>query len=221
MIIISGANSGLGLELTKIFCSNNHKVIATDIKTNNLKRLNNNIIVIKGNITKKTTINKIKNLSNLFNDGKIVLFNNVGFSCIEKSPYINHNEYKKILKTNLISPVLLTNYLLYNSEKQFLIINILSKVAYSGNKNALYSVSKWGLRGYSEALKEIYKDNPSINIVNIIPCSMNTSYWDNKPIKKEQLTLIDPNIIAQRIYNHIIVENSTTDLFIKKEEYLN
>lgn len=222
MVIISGANDGLGLELAKIFCSNGYKVIGIDIKTNNLKKINNpSFIVVKGNITKARTIIRIKNISNSIKDNNILLFNNAAFSCLERTPYIKYNQINKILTTNLISPILLTNYLLYNNNQNISIINILSKVAFSGNKNILYSVSKWGLRGFSESLKEVYKDNDNIKIINVIPCSMKTSYWNNKPINKEKLKLIDPCIIAKKIYKHIIINNNHTDLFIKKEEYLN
>ena len=222
MVIISGANSGLGLELTKIFCTNNYKVLATDISNNNLKKIkNNNLIIIKGDITKSKTIIKIKHTIKFSNDNDILLFNNAAFSSLEKKPYIKYSDIDKIISTNLISPVLLTDYLLYNNDKNISIVNILSKVAFEGNKNSLYSISKWGLRGYSESLKEIYKGNDKINIINVIPCSMKTSYWDNKPVNKEKLILINPNIIADRIYEHIIKNNSIDDLFIKKEEYLN
>lgn len=221
MVIISGANNGLGLELTKIFCSKKYKVIAFDIKTNNLKKLEyNNLTIIKGNINKRRVIKKIINVCKCVNKEKIILFNNAAFSCLEKNPYIKYKYYQKILNTNLISPILLSDYLLYNYNN-VMIVNILSKVAYSGNRNAIYSVSKWGLRGYSESLKEIYKNNKKVKIINVVPCSMKTSYWDNKPIGKDKLTLIDPNIIANKIYDHTIINNDSSDLFIKKEEYLN
>ena len=221
MVIITGGNSGLGHELTKLFCLNNHKVLAIDIKDSNLKKIkNDNLIIIKGNINKLKTILKIKYRIESIHDESIILFNNAAFSCLEKSPYINYKKLDKILLTNLVSPIILTDYLLYNDDRNFSIINILSKVAFSGNKNTLYTVSKWGLRGYSESLKEIYKDNDKIRIINVVPCSMQTSYWDNKPINKGQLKLIEPSIIANIIYNHVIKKNSIDDLFIKKEEYL-
>ena len=60
MIVITGANNGLGLELVKIFLKYNFYVLAISKSNNNLNKINNNNLkIITGNLNKKSTLKKI------------------------------------------------------------------------------------------------------------------------------------------------------------------
>ena len=226
MIIITGANNGLGFELVKIFLKNNFDVIAISKSNYNLKKIAKNpkLKVITRDLNKKRTLYKIHNYIISNNIHIHLLINNVAYSCIEKNPYFKFNQIHKIINTNLISIMQLTNMILntrvnkLNEETQ--IVNILSSVAFKGNMNAIYAVSKWGLRGYTECLKEIYK-NDNIFVTNITPCSMNTSYWNNKPSDIDKSKFASPILVAEDIYNHLISKNKHEDLVLKKERYSN
>jgi len=225
MIVITGANNGLGLELVKIFLKYNFYVLAISKSNNNLNKINNNNLkIITGNLNKKSTLKKINKYVTKNNIHIDLLINNVGFSCIEKNPYFAFNQINKIINTNLISVMKLTNMILTirktNDSKKIHIVNVLSKTAFKGNQNAIYSVSKWGLRGYSECLKEIYPNN-NVMISNIVPCSMNTSYWTNKPKNIDKSKFANPTLVANDIFIHLTSEKKYEDLILKKERYSN
>lgn len=226
MILITGANNGLGLELVKIFLKNNFSVIAVSKSNYNLKKIskNRNLKIITSDLNKKSTLRKIHNYIIKNNIHINLLINNVTYSCIEKSPYFKFNQIHKIINTNLISIMQLTDMILNiksnNLKSEVHVVNILSSVAFKGNINAIYTVSKWGLRGYTECLKKIYK-NDNIFVTNITPCSMNTAYWDNKPSSIDKTKFVNPTLVAIDIYNHLVSKSKHEDLILKKERYSN
>lgn len=223
MIIITGANNGLGLELTKIFLHNNFDVIAISKGKNNLSKISNNHLkIILGDLTKKSTIKKIGNIINKHKYNIDLLINNVAYSCIEDEPYILYNQINQIINTNLISVMNLTNYIIniQGKDNKLHIVNILSSVVFKGNKNSIYTVSKWGLRGYTECINYTYKKE-NIIASNIVPCSMKTSYWNNKPRNINISSFADPKDVAKDIYIHLNSKNRYNDLILKKEQYYN
>lgn len=223
MILITGANNGLGLELTKIFLQNGFDVMAISKSKNNLSKISNSHLkIILGDLTKNFTIKKIGNVINKYNYNIDLLINNVAYSCIENEPYILHNQLNRIINTNLISVMKLTNYIIniHKGNNKLHIVNILSSVSYKGNRNSIYTVSKWGLRGYTECINDTYKKE-NIIASNIVPCSMKTSYWDNKPQNINISSFADPMDVAKDIYLHLNSKNRYNDLFLKKEQYYN
>nr|MCR5786984.1 SDR family oxidoreductase [Acholeplasmatales bacterium] len=179
MVIITGANNGLGLEIVKILVEKNIDVLAISKHSNNIKKIKN-IMYIKGDLSHTTTIKKVIDVINKKKYKIDLLINNVGYSTLENEKDIL-KEINAIFSVNLFSIVNLTERLIKNSQVTFNIINVLSHTAYKGNQNIYYCTSKWALRGYTECLKIKY-GKLGYKISNFIPCSMKTSYWLNKPI---------------------------------------
>ena len=123
-ILVTGANRGLGLGLVKKFLKNNEKVICTTRNISKSKELilckekyNDNLEICELDLLDKDSPNI---LSNFLGDDTIDLFINnagvIGHSAQHfKSVSLNH--WLKVLKVNLIAPLLITQSIIKNIEK--------------------------------------------------------------------------------------------------------
>ena len=97
-------------------------------------------------------------------------------------------EIYKMIDVNLTAPILLTYHL-----QSYLtdIININSMVGLEiKSPRTLYSATKWGLRGFSQSLKQ---ENKNINILDVYPTNIKTS-----PDKENAM---DVEFVVNSIYN--------------------
>ena len=93
-----------------------------------------------------------------------------------------------MIDVNLTAPILLTYHL-----QSYLtdIININSMVGLEiKSPRTLYSATKWGLRGFSQSLKQ---ENKNINILDVYPTNIKTS-----PDKENAM---DVEFVVNSIYN--------------------
>lgn len=172
-------------------------------------------------ISEDSVIGKVRDAIFKIKEEPYILINNAAFSCMEETTIDDHFTTRKIIDINLSGAIGITNSVLgVIGENKIKIVNILSSVAYKGNINCIYAASKWGLRGYSESLKVKYQ-NTNVSVFNIVPCAMNTSYWDNKPKTIDKSKFASPEYVAGKIYEHITLLNEQKeDYKIPKEKNL-
>jgi short-subunit dehydrogenase len=174
-ILITGSNSGLGLELVKIFLKKDYKVVAIyNKKSNNLKKIKNrNFFFFQCDLEDIQNINLIKNfyIKNQSLSPEIII-NNAGFFGGPKQSIkdLNYSNFIKAFKINCIAAVKIISMLTINSKKIHLktILNISSMISslknnYASGDFVIYKASKAALnsitRTFSSALKEKYKIN--------------------------------------------------------------
>jgi NAD(P)-dependent dehydrogenase (short-subunit alcohol dehydrogenase family) len=203
-IIISGSNSGIGLELTKKLLTENNILAFVNNETNNLDNLNNfnNLDIIKNNFEKneleETSLKKI----NLFKPD--ILINCAASFGPEEQELkdINLKKFKQILNINVFGALQLINESLKsNNLKQ--IVNITSEMGSTANNKVggyyYYRSSKSLLNSISKNLSLDLK-NENINVFCIHPGDVKT--------KMNSGGLIMPDISAKKIIN-ILSENNS------------
>lgn len=180
IIIITGASSGLGMEIANYFSKYDVKIIAC---ARNLKKLKKNFYYKKNILCKKVDISNseeikkfIKTILKKFKRVDI-LINNAG---IAKKNYIENIEDKNIYKTintNLIAPFFFIKYLIPGMKKKNYgrIVNISSGGAVNCiPRYSLYSASKAGLNTIAKSLtNEVKKYNIKINTLSPGPIKTN------------------------------------------------
>ena len=101
-----------------------------------------------------------------------------------------------MIKVNLTAPILLPYYLMDQLSN---IININSMVGLEVKPiRTLYSATKWGLRGFSQSLKE---ENKNINILDVYPTNIKTS--------PDKLNAMDIDFVVNSIYNSFFNKEQT------------
>jgi short-subunit dehydrogenase len=181
-VLITGANSGLGIHLVSKFKNNGYEVF----EHNGSKHYN------------LSNHNDIKKLANDAKDfGVNILINNAAIVCPSKELSLYSNdEIKNMIDVNLTSPILLTFYLL---DQLTDIININSMVGLEIKPSrTLYSATKWGLRGFAQSLKE---ENKNINILDVYPTNIKTI-----PDKQNAM---DVSFVVNNIYDSFLNKKQT------------
>lgn len=212
-IYITGAGSGLGLEISKIFEKNNYNINTHKHRCDDFNQTN----VSYGDISESSVQNEI--LYHFINSKSNVLINNVGIH--NSKPFLNFSD-EEILKTitiNLTSTILLTKKILEHlvNTDGGMIYNINSVAGIKPSVGeSIYCASKFGLRGFTESLIHEYKNNKKIRIVNVTLGAFKSKITKKRDNFEE---LSEPTEIAHKIYNHILEDYQSieTELCIYKK----
>jgi 3-oxoacyl-[acyl-carrier protein] reductase len=177
VILVTGASSGLGLNIAKEFIKEGAKLAVCARRLAKLKKnygKKKNVFFQKVDVSDEKAIKKfIKNTIKKF--GKIdILINNAGIVRSSKIEYIKSKDLRKTFDVNLFAPIIFLKETLKIMKKNNYgrIINISS----GGSVNCaesffLYSSSKAALNTLAKTLaKEINKHDIKINTMSPGPC---------------------------------------------------
>lgn len=211
-VLITGASSGIGYELSLIFAQNGYNLILT---ARNKKRLNNLSQLIKNKYGVTTTV-IIKDLSSqtsakeIFEELKMqidILVNNAGFGI--HGPFIKTNNENEMMQVNMISLTGLTKLILpmMIKNKSGKILNVASVAAFlPGPLMSIYYASKAFVLSFSLALsKEIKKHGISVSVL----CPGPTKTGFEKTAKMTDSILFrcltkDPEFVARSAYKGLM-----------------
>lgn len=215
-IFITGASKGLGLALAKRLCKEGgHKLVLGYYNTPPEKTLGK---WIRGDISEATTRKKFMEVAE--ERGVDVLINNA-------SIYQKGNIYEtpafviqKLLGINLVATMMLTQSLWpYLKESTGKIININSLAGLEGGEGELaYCASKFGLRGFSEALQyDAVRDG--VGVIDLMIGAMRTGMTKHRP---DWDRLINPEEVASYICSLCTMQHRSmriTEVRIERAKY--
>ena len=172
-ICITGANRGIGFQLSKNYLENGHKVIACCRKINNsqlieISKNNKNLIIHQMNVSSEESI---KSISESINYPIDLLICNAGISSNYGgilSEGNTQNIFEEILSTNVIGVFLTIKHFLdkvkLGNEKKIAIISSLMGSQHHTSSNAyFYRSSKAAVNNIMRTLSnELYKDKISV-----------------------------------------------------------
>lgn len=186
-VVITGASSGIGMDIAKFLIKKNFSVINLDIKN----QLYPGALFIKCNLE---NIKKLLTKKKLFEKYKITsLINCAGLTITKNSTKYKYSDWQKTLSVNLTAPFFLSQMIsniMIKQRTKGSIINITSissEVAMPDNP--AYNSSKAGLKHLTKSLAvDLSKYNIRVN--NISPgytkSSMNKKSWNNLALRKKR-----------------------------------
>ena len=237
-VLITGASSGIGFELAKLFKRDGHNLIlvardkeklknATD-KLNNKK---NKIIMLDIDLSKEEQINK---LINYIDDNEIkvnILVNNAGIGSFGNFTEVDWNIEEKLIDINIKALTRLTKYFLPKmiENKSGGILNVASTAAFaSGPKMATYYASKAYVLNLTEAIHEELRAF-GVKISCLCPGPVRTSFQSKAGINKSEKAkkyLMDADIVAKVGYEEfkkgkvIIIPGFKNKILVKANRLL-
>ncbi len=209
-ILITGANSGIGLELTKEFLNLNNSVLATYNESNDnlLKLKNDKLKICQCDQSVIENISKIKDF--ILNQPLNIIINNAGVwgGKNQSLENINYENFSQAINVNAVSILKLSEVVLKYSKKNSLntILNI--STLYSSTehnttgRNYVYKGTKNLMNSFSKNLSIDLKKDYNINVFSICPGSVETKLNPNG--------ILNPNKVALSIIN--ILESSNEEL---------
>lgn len=177
IVLITGANKGIGLAITMKFLDEgaivfggirNAEEVSPEIATITKKypaQFFNIQLDVTSTIDCKTTINTIKKQFGRLD----VLVNNAGVVSYELLPFLNIDSFEKMLNTNIVGLIGLTQYAtrLMSRQESGSIINISSIVAVKGVAGqSAYAASKGAVNSFTLSIaKELANQNIRVNAI--------------------------------------------------------
>lgn len=202
---VTGASSGIGLEITKSLAKEGCVVIMVARDYDKLKRaskeIGSKVFPFSADVSDYSQIKDVvkKTLSE-FNRIDI-LVNNAGMYEQQYIKELDMERFDKMIKTNLFGTAICTSLILPHMLKQDngTIINISSGLGRHGSPgNSAYCASKFGLMGFTECLEMELKDS-NINVSTILPGQTNTPLFDGLKDEKYKKKMLNTRYIADAV----------------------
>lgn len=228
-VIITGAASGVGKELTKQMLKKGAHVAALDINEENLevlkKELNSKRLrTYKVDMGSSESIKQFTEEYRKEFDVDIII-NNAGIiQPFVKVESIEDNIIDKVMNVNFFGPVNLIRYLmkdLTKDRKKQYIVNISSMGGFFPFPGqTIYGASKAALKIFTEGLYAEL-ENTNVKVLIVLPGAMNTNITKNSNVEintsKEDnnFKLLEPDVAAYKIIEAI--ENDKFKLFLGQD----
>ena len=205
-IVLTGADSGIGLEVLKLLLKGGNKVLAVDVNTGNLDKIGNpDLSVLKIDVSSQSAVDEIFDAAEkLF--GKIdIFYANAGYPYYEVMDYADWNRVASIFETNVFSPIY--SYQKYvkhlNGRKGVFAITVsaIGQMAMPGF--TLYSASKFAMHGFQQALRFEIPDN--VQLTCLYPVATNTNFFKaaNSVEFDKPFPVQEPAVVAKKMVEGI------------------
>ncbi len=194
IVIVIGSSGGIGREIALLFAQKRAKIVLT---YNQNKKAGENIlsdcskytecILLKVNVHNEDSIEAMVKKTVAKFEKIDILVNAAGI--IHQKPFIKHTlqEIQEEMNVNLIGPInVIRESLPYFNKKEAVIINIVSNAGKKPHhaNHASYCASKFGLRGFGQALALELPRNIKLYSVNPPPTATKmTHYRGISPVK--------------------------------------
>ena len=208
VVLITGASKGIGYADAKLFLKHGSKVAFCGIPKTEVKRAEKELKKSGDVFAKTADIRKEKEVKNFVREvisiyGKIdILINNAGI--LPRRGDFSKNKFSQInatIDTNLKGTLFMTRAVLgyMIRRKSGVIINMSSLAGLEGySEMAIYCATKFGIKGFSEALnKELY--DKGIKVYVICPGAVKTDL--NANFTGETAIGIPPEKVAELVVN--------------------
>ncbi len=200
-VLITGASSGFGTHLAKAFAAAKYDVVATGRDKTKLlalqKSIGKNCTVLVADIQTEKGLTAVAEA--ISERAVSTLVNNAGtISFLGQKPLSEYiADINSTLMTNTAAPIALC----LAAHKHFVahgggrIVNINSAAGRMGNfSEAIYCASKWGLRGFSESVKDTWLKE-GVYVTDVFPGKMAAGMAAHV----KGVPLIDPDELAELI----------------------
>ena len=192
-IVVTGASSGIGREITLRLLKLGYEVIgiSRSIKKDDFE--NKNFKALQADLSDENST--ISTCKILLSENIYMLVNCAGFGRFEPHEELDSRVIMKMVFLNLTAPMLLTNALLRDLKKNSgYLININSIEALKSNKfAALYSATKSGLKAFGDSLFEETRKS-ELSVTNINPDMTQSNFYNT--LRFETSTLEDEKLFA-------------------------
>lgn len=203
-IVLTGANSGIGLEVLKLLVQGDNKVLAVDLHTDNLAQFGaDKVTAMQCDVSSKEVVDAIFAEAERTLGGIDIFYANAGFPYYEKFDYVDWDRTARIFETNVFSPIYsyqkYREYLNGREGRFAMTVSAIGKMGMPGY--ALYSSSKFAVQGFQQALRLEMPDN--IKMTCLYPVATDTNFFkaavegQHKVIRQKPFPVQKPQHVAK------------------------
>ena len=212
-VLVTGSSDGIGRSITVSLLKSGAKVIGLARDHSKFNPETKNYIIYKTDFSNEEIL--LNTIAKIINEHKDLdcLVSNAGFGKFGTLETFSTKEINDFIFTNLTSHMILTNKILPHLKKirKGNIIFIGSESALKGGKNgSLYSAAKFGLRGFSQSIRE-ESCSKNIHVSLINPGMVRTSFFNNLDFMpgEDKSNAIEPDDIGKIIIDILSTRNGS------------
>ena len=212
-VLVTGSSDGIGRSITLSLLKSGAKVIGLARNHSKFNPETKNYIKYKTDFSNEEIL--LNTIAKIIKDHKDLdcLVSNAGFGKFGTLETFSTKEINDFIFTNLTSHIILTNKILPHLKKvrKGNIIFIGSESALKGGKNgSLYSAAKFGLRGFSQSIRE-ESCSKNIHVSLINPGMVRTSFFNNLDFipGEDKSNAIEPDDIGKIIIDILSTRNGS------------
>ena len=212
-VLVTGSSDGIGRSITVSLLNSGAKVIGLARDHSKFNPETKNYIKYKTDFSNEEIL--LNTIAKIIKDHKDLdcLVSNAGFGKFGTLETFSTKEINDFIFTNLTSHMILTNKILPHLKKirKGNIIFIGSESALKGGKNgSLYSAAKFGLRGFSQSIRE-ESCSKNIHVSLINPGMVRTSFFNNLDFMpgEDKSNAIEPDDIGKIIIDILSTRNGS------------
>lgn len=201
-IVLTGANSGIGLEVLKLLVKGNNKILCVDLNTDTLLKFDpEKVIPFQMDISNKEGVDAVFAKAEEIFDVIDIFYANAGFPYYEELNYVDWDRVQRIFDTNVLSPIYsyqkYAKHLDGRNGIMAITVSAIGEMAMPGY--TLYSASKFAMNGFQQGLRLELPENiqltclyPVATDTNFFPVSADIQYKKPFPVQK-------PDIVARKM----------------------
>lgn len=205
-IVLTGADSGIGLEVLKILASEyTNKILAVDINCNNMDKISDNIIPFQCDVSSKENVDLIFEKANEVLGSIDIFYANAGYPYYEIIDYVDWDRTKRMFETNVFSPIYTyEKYREYlgGKEGHFAVtVSAIGKMAMPGFTT--YSASKFAMEGFQQGIR--FELPKNITMTCLYPIATDTNFFAtaNEVEFERPFPVQSPKVVAQKMVKGI------------------
>jgi short-subunit dehydrogenase len=221
--LVTGASSGIGAAISRNLCEKGYHCILASRSEKKLEALAKSLrgdgfscSVIIVDVGSKASVDALFEASIKIGHVSLVI-NNAGLGIFSKIEESSVEDWDEQINVNLRGSFMVARkYIPSMQKKQSGMLVFMNSVA--GNfgypYSSAYVASKFGLRGFSESLRnELRKDN--IKVISVHPGAIDTAFWDKVSVDFPREEMLTPEMIAESVVHAVespgaaVIENLT------------
>ena len=223
--VVTGASSGIGLEISKRLLKLKYKVYAIGRDFSKIDFSNDKFVEVQCDLTDRNNMcESIKNIK-ASGDEIYILVNSAGVGYFGPHEELNASKIHSMVAVNLEAPLIITQMLLRELKKSSgFIINISSITAkISSTYGCAYSATKAGLSHFGEGLFDETRKY-GVKVLTIHPDIAKTPFYDNLNFREgdDPESFIIPKCIADAVEMALSQRTGTviTDITIRPQKHM-
>lgn len=201
-IVLTGCNSGIGLEFLKLLVKGNNKILAVDKNDSNLVKFDPEIVtVMKTDISSKEAVDKVFEKAEEIFTFIDIFYANAGYPYYEEMNYCDWDRVQRMFETNVFSPIYsyqkYVDYLDGRKGVMAITVSAIGEMAMPGY--TLYSASKFAMNGFQQGVRLEKPDN--VQLTCLYPVATNTGFFPaSSDIQyKKPFPVQQPDVVARKM----------------------
>lgn len=205
-IVLTGCNSGIGLEVLRLLVQGNNRILAVD---KNIDRLGGfdpeKVLPMQIDVSSKEAVDRIFETA-LEKLGSIdIFYANAGYPYYEEVNYADWDRVAAMFETNVFSPIYsYQKYVRYLSGRHGIFaitISAIGKMAIPGF--TIYSASKFAMQGFQEGIR--LEKPKNVQLTCLYPVATDTGFFKaaNEIEFKKPFPVQQPTVVAKKMVEGI------------------